>query len=156
MKAFLGIDPGKKGGLAIVREDTGLHAYIVMPGTVVDIAIWISSQYNEHEESGYSLIMVSERAQPMPKQGIVSAFGYGKHFGGFEAISAMLEMPYHDIHPVTWKKAMMVNSDKSSSIKKCKQIFPTVNLKATSRSTTDHDGLAEAILLAEYGRRINL
>ena len=35
----------------------------------------------------------------------------------------------------------------------CKRLFPGVNLKATERCRKDHDGIAEALLIAEYGRR---
>jgi hypothetical protein len=35
----------------------------------------------------------------------------------------------------------------------CRRLFPGVSLRATPRCTTDHDGMAEALLIAEYARR---
>ena len=48
---------------------------------------------------------------------------------------------------------MEVTSDKNTSIDLCKRLFPDINLLATPRSRKPHDGMAEALLIAEYGRR---
>jgi hypothetical protein len=46
-----------------------------------------------------------------------------------------------------------LNSDKENSIEVCKKLFPQVNLLATPRCKKEHDGIAEALLMAEYTRR---
>ena len=55
--------------------------------------------------------------------------------------------------PQKWKKEFSVTSDKNTSIEVAKRLFPNVNLKATARCKKDHDGMAEALLIAEYCRR---
>lgn len=40
-----------------------------------------------------------------------------------------------------------------ASIKKAQELFPDVSLLASDRCKRPHDGLADALLIAEYGRR---
>lgn len=93
-----------------------------------------------------------ERAQPMPKQGSVSGFSYGQHFGTFEAVAACLKLPYITIRPNEWKRSMGLSSDKTSSIIEAERLFPSVEL-IPPRCRKPSDGIAEALLIAEYCRR---
>ena len=147
-KHYLGIDPGKNGGLAVISADGTPCCWTRMPQGVGQIVDWIGKA-----QHGYSrLVLVTEKAQAMPKQGIASAFRYGQHFGLFEAAAALLKVPYHEVSPVVWKKAMGLSSSKLVSIDVCRRLFPSVELiPAGCRSA--HDGIAESILVAEWGRR---
>lgn len=149
MKYFIGIDPGLRGGIGIVREDGQLHEYCDMPATKAQIIDWLK----EHDYPFARMII--EKAQVMPHQGSVGGFTYGKHFGAFEAIAYMMHRPYHEIPPQRWKKAMGLSHDKDESIQLCERIFPEVNL-IPKRSRKPHDGIAEALLIAEFSRRLNL
>ena len=42
---------------------------------------------------------------------------------------------------------------KAMALMAAKRLFPKVNLIMTERSTTPHDGLVDALLMAEYARR---
>lgn len=42
---------------------------------------------------------------------------------------------------------------KAASVQRARQLFPATNLYPTPRSTTPSDGMAEALLIAEWGRR---
>ena len=57
------------------------------------------------------------------------------------------------VSPQKWKKEFNLDSDKQKSIDTAKKLFPDVNLFRTNRCTKEHDGMAEALLIAEYGRR---
>ena len=63
------------------------------------------------------------------------------------------EIPYQLIPPQTWKKEFSLNKSKEKSIDVCKRLFPGVKLLATPRCKKEHDGMAEALLMAEYARR---
>lgn len=147
-KHFLGIDPGKNGGMAVITVDGTPCIWTRMPQGVGLIVDWIAAAARQYPR----LVMVTEKAQAMPKQGIASAFRYGQHFGIFEASSAMLKLPYHEVSPVVWKKAMGLTSSKSLSSSVCRRIFPQVEL-VLSGCRKDHDGIAEALLVAEWTRR---
>lgn len=147
--AIIGIDPGQKGGMAFLKDGV-LIEYTVMPSTVKGIAEWISDIRDAD-----NLIMLTERAQSMPKQGIAGAFNYGRHFGAFEAIALLLNLPYHEVPAGIWKRSMRLSKDKQKSIQLCERLFPEADL-IPSGCKKQHDGIAEAILIAEYGRRAGL
>lgn len=155
MKCYIGIDPGQKGGIALVDSAGLALEYEAMPPTTCGV-IYLLDQYSRMARNlDATPAMVIELAQPMPKQGGVSAFTYGRHFGMFEPGAVFLSMPYHEVRPAIWKKAMGLNSEKVNSILLCERLFPTVNL-IRPRCTKAHDGIAEALLIAEWGRRQGL
>jgi hypothetical protein len=47
-----------------------------------------------------------------------------------------------------------VGSAKGAAVLVAQRLFPGVNLRLTPRARKDHDGAAEALLLAEHARRI--
>lgn len=150
-KYYLGIDPGVNGGLGVIRYDGKPMEWIKMPDNrhkIIDRLTMMNQLYRD-------LLLIIELAQPMPKQGIVSSFNYGRHFGLFEAAAIMLKIPYHEVRPAIWKKAMGLTSKKIDSISKCQNLFPMVDL-IPSGCKTHHHGMAEALLIAEWGRRKNL
>ena len=89
----------------------------------------------------------------MPGQGVTSMFNFGKSFGYIEGVLQALQIPYQLISPRAWKKEFRLNSDKENSIEVGKKLFPQVNLLATPRCKKEHDGIAEALLMAEFTRR---
>ena len=156
MKYYIGVDPGKppRGGLALVKEGLAVE-YEPMPGTVKGIKSWLEFvNYRAFSEKD-QVVMVIEKAQVFPGNGAVGMFNYGKHYGAFEALAVALDIPYHEVNQGVWKKAMGLTKEKALSIVLCERLFPTVNL-LFPRCTKKSDHVAEAILLAEYGRRLNL
>jgi hypothetical protein len=69
-----------------------------------------------------------------------------------------LEIPHQVVHPSTWKKEMFRDAaykkGKGASILAAKRLFPSVSLRLTEGAKKDSDGAAEALLLAEYARRL--
>ena len=88
-----------------------------------------------------------EKAQSMPTNGVVSAFKYGGQYYAIHCLLKILRIPYTLLTPQKWKNKMIVGkkkSDKALSIHRAQEIFPSFTMK--------HDGCAEALLIAEYGR----
>ncbi len=83
----------------------------------------------------------------------MSTFKFGINYGKLLGILRVYEIDTQLVSPQKWKKAMGVTKDKQPSINKAKELFPNVSLLPTPRCTKDHDGMAEALLIAEYGRR---
>ena len=151
VKHYLGVDPGKNGGLCVLRADGMPMEYTRMPDGKVRIMDWISLVRTAYHD----LSVVSELAQAMPKQGVVSSFSYGRHFATFEDAALLMKVPYHEVRPAIWKKAMGLTSKKRDSIAACRRLFPVINLIPPG-CRTEHDGVAEALLIAEWARRRNL
>lgn len=146
---YLGIDPGQKGGMAAI----GSAGYEVkpMPDTTKGIRTALCLMSCDS-----STTCIIEHAQAMPKQGGVSMFNYGQHYGELIGIMTALGIKIIEVRAAVWKKAMGLTKDKDASIALCERLFPSVDLLPSDRSRKPSDGMAEALLLAEYGRRMNL
>lgn len=147
---YLGIDPGQKGGLCLLSGSE------VKAWRMPDSA---SGLLDLLRECIPKPTVILEKAQPMPKQGVSSVFSYGQGYGQLLGIIAALELRYHEIRPTAWKKVVLAGeadkSDKGTSIRVAERLFPTLEL-IPAGCRKPHDGMAEAALLAEYGRRLNL
>ena len=141
---YIGVDPGKNGGIAIIDSD----GVIAFPFSEERLLIELDGIAQEYE-----CICYLEHVHAMPKQGVSSTFNFGMNFGFIQGVLKAYEIPYELVTPQKWKKEFSCTSDKNTSIEVCKRLFPGVNLKATERCKKDHDGIAEALLIAEYGRR---
>jgi crossover junction endodeoxyribonuclease RuvC len=140
---YIGIDPGKKGGFAIISEDA------------VYCRSWDDADFIRYMKSveGSSCIVCLEKVGPMPEQGLVSTFHFGESVGYIKGVLEVFRIPYQEIHPRKWKGEFGLNSEKAKSIAVCKRLFPDVSLLPTERCRVPSDGMAEALLMAEYARR---
>ncbi|MBQ8737780.1 MAG: hypothetical protein IJY78_08200 [Bacteroidaceae bacterium] len=100
-----------------------------------------------------NIVCAVESVSAMPGQGVTSMFNFGKGFGWTLGTLEAYDVPYELIRPQKWKKEFSVTSDKNTSIAVCKRLFPHVSLLPTERCRKDNDGMAEAMLMAEYARR---
>lgn len=140
---YIGIDPGKSGGIAFIQE-IDIFVYPYSDDTLLSML----------EDLNYGkCVCYLEQVHAMPKQGVSSTFNFGMNFGFIQGVLKAYGIPYELVTPQKWKKEFSCTSDKNTSIEVCKRLFPNVNLKATERCKKDHDGIAEALLIAEYGRR---
>lgn len=149
---FIGCDPGISGAIAVIDE-TGEFLYVDdMPAMHEGKLAWVDI---ETVTSGLMDVLAGrpatayvERAQPMPKQGVSSVFGYGVAFGSLLASIQMLRCRVELVTPAVWKKAQGLTSNKADSLSKARLLFPAAPLDRKK----DH-GRAEALLIADYGRR---
>ena len=140
---YIGIDPGKNGGIAFI----GKQNYSIIPYSDEKLLYTCKTVKNSN------VICYLEQVHAMPKQGVSSTFNFGVNYGFIQGVLKAYGIPYELVTPQKWKKEFSCTSDKNTSIEVCKRLFPNVNLKATDRCKKDHDGIAEALLIAEYGRR---
>ncbi len=158
MNIYIGIDPGKKGAVAAIRSDGVIEVCAVpMIGKEYNIHLMNQLIFNEVAENPHNLSACLEKGQAMPKQGTVSMFNFGKGCGIWEGILAAQSVSYEVIHPRTWQKEMLrdipAGDTKHRALLAAKRLFPGVNLLATERSRKPHDGIVDALLMAEYCRR---
>ena len=136
---IIGIDPGSaSGGIAILSE--GKVEVFKMPETEMDI-------FQIFEDRCFDKPTVFlEIVHSMPKQGISSAFKFGKNFGFLLGVVTALRYPLHMVSPQRWQKELgcMSRGDKNVTKVKCQQLFPQIKVT---------HAVADALLIAEYGRR---
>lgn len=142
---YIGIDPGKDGALAVIARDR----IGVIPFDIAEYKNALDGLMGY--EDGFRCCL--ERVGAMPGQGVNSMFHFGENFGYIQGLLTAFEIPYELVTPQKWKKEFQITGDKNSSIAVCKRLFPGVSLRRTDRCKTDHDGMAEALLMAEYARR---
>ena len=140
---YVGIDPGAKGGIAVM-DDKGFSVFPYSDSQLLKVAASLTD-----EDARCCL----EQVHSMPKQGVSSTFKFGVSYGFIKGVLESHEISYQEIPPQRWKKEFGLNSDKAASIEVCRRLFPSAVLRASERCRTDNDGMAEALLMAEYARR---
>ena len=146
---FLGIDPGKNGGVAYIDTKDGVigtEAYDVKK--LVDLCREIY-----HGNDARRTVCCLEKVGARPGQGVVSMFNFGQSVGYIKGVLESFGIPYQEITPQKWKKEFGLASDKALSVEVCRKLFPDIGLLATPKCKKPHDGMAEALLMAEYARR---
>jgi crossover junction endodeoxyribonuclease RuvC len=152
----MGIDPGLKGGMAIISPD----GVIIEPIPTIDETILDLPELSRwlREWAPEIRMATLEKVGSMPKQGVASMFKFGQVFGATEALLAGFNIPYQLIRPQEWQKEMhqgCVGSldSKDKSYAAFARLFPNVNALKTDRCRKPHEGMVEALLMAEFTRR---
>lgn len=142
----IGIDPGKSGAISV------MDTY----GNVI-VSPFDEKRYLEivgHLCSGIpETIAVVEDVHAMPKQGVTSMFNFGYNKGWIVGLLKAYGCQVWLVSPQKWKKYFCLDGDKKKSIDLAHKLFPSVNLFATPRCRKEHDGIAESLLMMEFGRR---
>ena len=143
--AFLGIDPGASGAVALLSGEVVLVED--WPGDPVAAADLLRSWLVEHDVKLCAL----ERVASRPGQGVSSVFAFGTNFGIWQGLLAALGVAYIMPTPQVWQKGLIVPSDgpdpKSRALSVARRLFPSVDLHRKA----DH-GKADALLLAYHAR----
>jgi len=158
MKVFIGIDPGKDGAMAILGlRDTP----VLVPFGEVEYADRLRgldpfNDANINRTVGGEQPLpfcVVEHVNAMPGQGVTSCFSFGQNFGFILGLLTAFHIPYELVRPQKWKKEFSCTSDKNTSIEVAQRMFPGVDLRRTPKCQKPHDGICEALLMAEWGKR---
>lgn len=142
---YIGIDPGKAGAMALLYSDR--------TETIPFDEKAYADRLGELLRTGQLVRCVVERVHSMPKQGVASSFNFGENYGFILGLLTAFAIPYETVLPNKWKREFGVTADKNTSITVARRLFPKASLRRTERCRTDDDGIAEAILMAEYCRR---
>ena len=151
---IIGVDPGASGGIAALRQDDRsgsawpLKHLTIMEQWRAFQAVWNSSIVcNDPGISAYL-----ESVHSMPRDGVRSAFSFGKSYGNLEAFLVAAEIPFERVTPSVWQKefGLIKRKGKTHTAKKnrhkalAQEMFPSVKVT---------HAVADALLIAEYGRR---
>lgn len=158
---WMGIDPGLKGGIAVIYSNRKPQA-IPLPLKdgkldLVKISQEIDRMLEYDLEFGYRPTLVYvEDVHAMPGQGVTSMFNFGFGVGALHGILAAKDLDVGRVNPIRWKNRVLQNKtrDKTVAIAYCKDHFPEVHL-IPAGSRKDHDGMADALCIAEYARKFH-
>lgn len=135
----LGIDPGLGGGLAVVGQDF-TRAW-KMPETERDLLDTLSDVKTFGVTTAYL-----EFVRSSPQMGVVSAFKFGQGYGGLRMACIASGLKLEEVTPQKWQQVLKCRTkgDKNVSKRRAQELFPGVKIT---------HAIADALLIAEYGRR---
>lgn len=150
-----GFDPGREGGFAIMSKLGVIHAEpLPYLGEELDIARLVMLILG-HRDGGARAVV--EKVGAMPGQGVCSMFSFGRNVGELRGMLKALAVPFIEPTPQTWKKIVLAGTDwkgrKEASIEHVMRAYPDVDL-LPGKKRKAHDGIADAVCLAEYGGRV--
>lgn len=147
---YIGIDPGKTGALAILDDEDYVRVLPYDKQAYIKALGLFSKKLHPYLSDEAKCVL--EHVGAMPGQGVTSMFNFGECFGWLQGALDAFSIPYELVRPQKWKKEFSV-SDKNSSIAVARRLFPDVSLRRNDDCRKDDDGMAEALLMAEYARR---
>ena len=146
-KRYIGIDPGKSGGIMVINESGEATAY-KCPEKVFDMAILFRLLLGNTAPDDVNLLI--ERVWARPGNAVRAAFTYGVNYGQWLGIAASHEVKMHTTLPNTWikwvgcPKGLPVKERKHWLRDKAKELYP--DLKKVTLATAD------AILITHYAK----
>ena len=151
---YIGIDPGKRGGFAIIEQgESGQQTVVVYPWDDSEFVHKMRTMAEDEDIREAGIVAAVEKVGAMHGQGVSSTFAFGVSYGYIRGVLSAFDIPYQLVLPRKWKAEFGLNSDKQKSIEVCKQLFPNVSLLPSERCRKDSDGMAEALLISTYAKR---
>ena len=152
----IGIDPGLGGALGFIAHDLPESPWVVDMPVIAHGQGFVKRAVDlpALAESLRLLTVIGdpyatmEAVHAFPGQGSSSMFSLGMSFWGVAGVLAALGISLRLVEPREWKGAYGLDKDKQKSIELANRMFPAIALTRKK----DH-GRAEALLIAEYGRR---
>lgn len=141
---YLGIDPGQNGGIVLLDERGRVARAEKMPATEADIWNAIPDGM-EHDVTA-----MLEKVHSMPGQGVASTFKFGMGYGGLRMALIASSVPFDDVTPQKWQKALGIVPRKPSE---SKTAFKN-RLKSRSQILFPREkvtlSVCDALLIAHY------
>jgi hypothetical protein len=139
---YLGVDPGLTGGLALISDEGRVLRVSKMPITEADLLLELNAMCADEPRA------VVEQVGASPQMGVVSAFTFGKGFGGLLMALTAVGVRFDLAVPRKWQGALgcLSGGDKNITKRRAQQLFPDFTITHAN---------ADALLLAEYARRFH-
>jgi hypothetical protein len=156
---FIGIDPGFTGALAAIEGRNGEATFQIWDAPILDVAgrrqMHVAGMVDILGQWRYQVSAVRvfiERVHAMPGSSPRSMFAFGEGYGIWQGIAGTFGYAIERVEPARWKARMMdgMGKDKDAARFRASLLFPAL---AKQFARKQDDGRAEALLIAEYGRR---
>lgn len=160
----VGIDPGLSGAIAVIGPEPGQLRVEDLPTLVsgsrsrLNVARFLATldRLSRLQPAAIRVPAYLEQVTAMPRQGVGSAFNFGRTYGEIRGALIAMRFELHDVTPQTWKFALGLRAEpgadtkarKAASRARAIELFPeAAHLFARAKD----DGRAEAALIAFYG-----
>jgi len=162
---YIGIDIGKNGAIMILASEPYLKAISPIAMPMINKELDLQSLYKALEVyKGSQCHVIFEKLGVIYGSSKTTAFSMGYQAGAIEAICISLQLPYTIVHAKVWQKEMFqgikeltktngkTRDTKAMALIAAKRLFPDLEL-SFKKGLKPHDGLIDALLIAEYGKR---
>jgi hypothetical protein len=153
MRYFCGIDPGLLGAIALIDARGACKRLVDTPrvGGLLDF----NALFDVIDTCPDATRFWVEVQHSLPGNRPTSTFSIGETYGAIRGILAALRLPYSEVRASVWQRAMLTGvpgeDTKARSVRAASTMFPGETF-ITPRGRV-LDGRADALLIAEYGRR---
>jgi len=155
-EAVVGIDPGLRGAIVVMETESGFVTDRIM----LSDEILTTYRYLHTLKKRYPTLFVAlEKPQVIKgRSSLVGSFTMGRNFGALEAAIRLLYVPCQIIPPQTWTSEMHKGADgpgpKEKSLSIAKRLWPWEKFVFNEeKQRKPHDGIVDAMLIAEFVRR---
>lgn len=162
MKIRAAFDVGKDGAIAVFRDEKLVFKTVIPTiGNQIDLSEIRKILTNYECEN---IHVVVEDVHAIYGAAAKSTFNFGWSLGILEGMLTGMRIPYTKVAPKEWQKEMWkgvqpvyksgkVIDTKATSLLAAKRLFPNEDLRKSERAEKPHDGIVDALLMAEYCRR---
>jgi hypothetical protein len=158
---YMGVDPGKSGGIALLFSDRGNIVKVIathMPDTPKDVFEWIrdAAVIDAKDLLGFKeCIAIIEQVGGYTGEGQPGSamFNFGKGVGHLEMALLACNIPTESVPPRKWQKALGISGKKKTETKTqwknrlksvAQRLFPSEKVTLAT---------ADALLIATYCKR---
>ena len=169
---YVGIDPGKSGGVAVIHPDGSAEAWYTPIITTRKTSprkktpsgkkyVKVTKKYDETgmfrllgkfrklKREGFTIKVGLERVGAAPRDGRTSAFNFGMGWGLWRMALTASGFTYRLVEPSKWRPELVgKGADKKESLYLARKLWPDVELPLMK-----DEAKAEALLIAEWIRR---
>jgi hypothetical protein len=180
MTTYVGIDPGLGGGIAVLKDGgktvslkkTPVFAALkkkILGGMATKTTqkarydiysmVHVAESFARGEAVDLEILIEKQQSLgPAAMGGAYQEFVTGYGYGIWIGILSTLRLPFREISPRDWQATMLAavegKDTKEKSRAAAAQIWPAVDFRKSGRARLADHGLTDAVLLAEYGRRL--
>ena len=174
-KTYLGVDPGKHGVIALQCGNTK-EFYFISGMDCYMLADTFAEIRAKHE----NISCVIEDVHALFNSAAKATFSFGENKGMLIGLLCANKIPFVLVQPKEWQREMWINADyvfdykqvknkrtgetvnkkvvntKKTSINAAKRLFPSLDLRKSTKCKNIDDNKVDALLMSEYARRKNL
>jgi hypothetical protein len=146
MAYFVGADPGKSGGLALLDHRGTVVTTTPMPEVDADLLAWLTIARREAKAAGHPCRAWVEAVHSSPQMGVVSAFTFGQQDGRLKMALRAAGVAYTLVTAWTWQRGLGIVPHAGD-----KRVMKILAQRWFPKEKITH-AIADALLIAEYGR----
>ncbi len=164
---FIGIDPGKDGGIVFQSYDDIMVMKTPQVADEIDIQKIVEIFEKFTNDKRVFPICITEDVHAIFGSSAKAMFGFGRSLGILEGILASMKIPFIKVAPKKWQAVLFEGikeirkpnkvegkkgglDTKPMALLAVKRIYPKVNLLGSERSKNPHQGIVDALCLSHY------